>query len=149
MKQLVWDESFEIGVQEIDTQHKEFIKLLRRIKLGFEKEVPLKMQLRILEELIKYAEYHFCSEENIMLITRYPDVRAQQTEHAKLLGSLTRKVETYKRSPATGEQLAEFLYNWFVTHTQVEDRKFADHLGATRAAAAPSDGAPDSSMLEK
>ena len=28
MKQLVWDESFEIGVQEIDTQHKELIKLL-------------------------------------------------------------------------------------------------------------------------
>jgi hemerythrin len=149
MKQLVWDQTFEIGVQEIDLQHKEFIKLLRRFNLGFQNEVPLTMQLRILEELIKYAEYHFCSEENIMLITRYPGVGAQQAEHGKLLVALTRKVEGYKRSPGSGEQLADFLYHWFVSHTQVEDRKFAAHLGAASPAPPPSNGAPDSSTLER
>jgi hemerythrin len=128
MKQLVWDQRFEIGVEEIDAQHREFIKLLRRFKLGFENSIPLPMQVRILQEVMKYAEYHFCSEENIMLITRYPNLPVQQLEHGKLLTALTRRVEGFQRSPGSGEQLTDFLYEWFVSHTQVEDRKIAAHL---------------------
>ena len=128
MKELFWDSSYEIGIQEIDRQHMEFVKLLRRFNIGAQNAIPLTIQLRILQELVKYAEYHFCSEENIMLITKYPDLANQQAEHSHLLKSLERRVDLYRTAPHTGDQISEFLYDWFVNHTQIEDRKITAHI---------------------
>lgn len=56
MKELLWDSSYEIGIEEIDRQHIDFIKLLRRFNIGAQNAIPLTMQLRILQELVKYSE---------------------------------------------------------------------------------------------
>lgn len=141
MKEIIWDESYAIGVEEIDRQHMEFIKLLRRFNMGIQKGIPVAVQMRILIELVKYADYHFTSEQNIMVFTRYTELTTQQSERAKLLGSLERRVEGYKRAPY-GEELSDFLYDWFATHTQIEDRKFSDrivHLDKTPVSKNPSD----------
>jgi hemerythrin-like metal-binding protein len=109
MKELIWDDEYTIGVEELDRQHMEFIKLLRRFNIGIQKGIPVPVQLRILQELLKYADYHFTSEENIMLFTRYPDLTTQQSEHSRLLNSLDRRIDSYKRAPDHGEQLSDFL----------------------------------------
>ena len=129
MKEITWDASYEIGIEEIDRQHAEFIKLLRRVSIALQKPIPLAIQLPILEELVKYTDYHFCSEENIMLLTKCPDLMRQKSEHSQLLSSLDRKVNGFRMAPQKGEDLLNFLYDWFVQHTQVEDRKIAAHLG--------------------
>jgi hemerythrin-like metal-binding protein len=128
MKDLIWDEKYAIGVEEIDRQHMEFVKLFRRFNIGIQKAIPVAVQLRILKELVKYADYHFTSEENIMVFTKYPDLATHQSEHSKLLSSLDRRVNGYKKAPEHGEQLSDFLYDWFVNHTQIEDRKIADFI---------------------
>ena len=128
MEDLIWDESYNIGIEEIDRQHMEFIKLLRRFNFGVQKAAPVSLQLRILTELVKYADYHFSSEENIMLLTKYRDTPAQQEEHCRILNWLGRRVDAYRRAPETGEQLSGFLYAWFVDHTQIEDRKIATYI---------------------
>ena len=132
MEDLVWDESYNIGIEEIDRQHMEFIKLLRRFDFGLQNTAPVTLQLRILTELVKYADYHFSSEENIMHLTSYADLAVQQEEHRRILKWLGRRVEGYSRSPQTGTQLAGFLYAWFIDHTQAEDRKIAVHVCAER-----------------
>jgi len=137
MKEFLWDSSYEIGIEEIDRQHMKFIKLLRRFHIGAQNAIPLTIQLRILQELVKYTQYHFCSEENIMLITKYPDLANQQAEHFRLLKSLERRVDLYRIAPHTGEQFSEFLYDWFVNHTQVEDRKLTPHIGRGETFAQP------------
>jgi hemerythrin-like metal-binding protein len=132
MHDLVWDESYNIGIEEIDRQHMEFIKLLRRFNFGLQNNAPLSLQLRILNELVKYADYHFSSEENILYVTRYPDFAVQQEEHRRILRWLARRVEGYNRMPQTGAQLAGFLYAWFIDHTQAEDRKVAVYVCAEK-----------------
>jgi hemerythrin len=128
MKEIIWDERYSIGVEEIDRQHMEFIKLLRRFNIGIQNGIPITVQTRILQELVKYADYHFTSEQNIMVFTRYPHLITQQSEHTKLLNSLERRVDLYKRAPMHGEELSDFLYEWFVSHTQIEDRKIAEYI---------------------
>lgn len=137
MKELIWDEKYAIGVEEIDRQHMEFIKLLRRFNIGIQKGIPVAVQSRILQELVKYADYHFTSEENLMIFTRYPQLGFQQSEHSKLLNSLDRRVDGYKRAPDHAEQLSDFLYDWFVGHTQIEDRKFADYIAHVEKTPSP------------
>jgi hemerythrin-like metal-binding protein len=134
MKEPIWDDKYVIGIEEIDRQHMDFVKLVRRFNIGTQKGIPVAVQLRILQELLKYADYHFTSEENIMLFTKYPDLRVQQSEHSKLLNSLDRRIDNYKRAPDHGELLSDFLWEWFVTHTQVEDRKIAEYLAQAERA---------------
>lgn len=129
MKELMWNDSYAIGIEEIDRQHMEFIRLLRRFNWGVEKAAPLALQLRILDELLKYADYHFSSEENIMYFTRYPDIATQRGEHARLRNGLAHRTDAYRRTPEIGDRLVEFLYEWFVNHIQIEDRKIAVHIG--------------------
>ena len=129
MKELIWDERYAIGIEEIDRQHMEFVKLLRRFNAGVQNAAPLTVQLRILNEIVKYGEYHFASEENIMFFTGYPHIGTQHGDHSRILNWLVRRVEAYGRTPGMGERLSDYLYAWFVDHTQVEDRKLAAHIG--------------------
>lgn len=132
MKELVWDESYEIGIEEIDRQHSDFVKLLRRFNIGDHAPHTLPLQLRILQEILKYAEYHFCSEENIMVFTKYPALAIQEREHTMLLRSLQRSIDKYRLGRLKGEELSEFLYDWFINHTQTEDRKIAAHIAQSK-----------------
>jgi hemerythrin len=63
-----------------------------------------------------------------MVFTKYPYLANQQSEHSKLLNSLDRRVDGYKRAPEKGEELSEFLSDWFINHTQIDDRKIAEHI---------------------
>jgi hemerythrin len=75
-----------------------------------------------------YAAYHFVSEENIMYLTRYPDLPRQEAEHGRLLGSFQEKVKGYEEGRIPLEGLIQFLVDWFVSHSTEEDRKIGLHV---------------------
>jgi len=135
MKEISWDDKYAIGIEEIDRQHMDFVKLLRRFNSGLQKGITVAVQLRILRELLKYADYHFTSEENIMILIKCPHLPIQQAEHANLLNALEHRVDDHRRAPDRGEQVSDFLYDWFVSHTQIEDRKIAAYVGRAEKAA--------------
>jgi hypothetical protein len=63
-----------------------------------------------------------------MILTKYPDLGTQQLERGSLLDRLARRVEGYRITPDTAERLSDFLYAWFIDHTQIDDRKIAAHI---------------------
>jgi hemerythrin len=72
-------------VEEIDRQYKDFLKLINRLNILHGKGDPPVLISRFLRELGAYAAYHFVSEENIMVLLKYPDLSRQEAEHQKLL----------------------------------------------------------------
>jgi hemerythrin len=82
MRQIEWIDDFSTGVEEIDRQHKDFVKLINRLNIVQEHGNKKAIAVRLLNELGKYVEYHFASEENIMFLTRYPALERQQQAHA-------------------------------------------------------------------
>jgi hemerythrin len=132
---IVWDDSFSTGIAEIDGQHKEFIKLIQRIEILHKKNSSQDFIRRILQELTKYAEYHFVSEENLMLLLKYPSIKAHQVEHQQLLRSVKYRVEAFENGLETLEAVIDFLITWFTSHTVQEDRKIGEYLSAQAASA--------------
>jgi hemerythrin len=125
---IEWNESFSSGIEEVDNQHKELIKLIQRLKITQEKRLPKEFVLRILQETAKYSEYHFISEENLMLVTKYPDFKRHESEHKKLLHSLAYKIKSYQDDLEPLASLITFLTNWFTSHTREEDAKIGVYL---------------------
>jgi hemerythrin len=128
MDLIHWDDKYLVGVEEIDRQHKEFMKLINRLQIVQKGGKGEPMAKRLLLELVKYADYHFVSEENLMLIIHYPEHEEQHREHDKLMKELDRRIVHYGRKAETLEELLEYLHRWFATHTTEEDRKIGEFV---------------------
>lgn len=123
MIDIKWDSKFEVGHPRIDAEHRAFVDLIRAVSLEAERGCPKEKALRLLLEVRKYAEFHFVSEENIMLDVGYPDYEEHRDEHAWLLRRLEHETYRYHTDSAPLDELARFMFDWFALHTTTEDKK--------------------------
>lgn len=128
MNDIEWKDEYLLGVDNIDMQHKIFMQILRKLDrvIGEEKEKDL--ILRQIHELEKFAEFHFCSEENLMLEVNYPDIMTHKKVHEELLQELRNIVFFYENRLQNPDLLVHFLGEWFIHHTIDEDKKMAQFL---------------------
>ena len=73
---VIWDDSWVIGVREIDAQHKNLVSILNQLhqarKLG-QGQDELK---NTLHNLVSYTRAHFAAEERLMEEARLPRPRS-------------------------------------------------------------------------
>lgn len=127
---IAWDESVSSGIEEIDLQHKEFFKIIQRLQILNDKGSGKDFTLRILQELVKYTEYHFISEENLMILTKYPSIEHHQLEHKKLLRSLNYWIQAFEDGNEKLAALLSFLASWLTSHTKSEDCRIGEYLNS-------------------
>lgn len=123
-----WDVKFEIGHQRIDFEHQIFLDLIRNVSEALEKRAEKKYIHRLLTEIKMYAEFHFYSEETIMLEIAYPDIDEHQKEHVRLLSKYNTMLYKYHHGAASGEELVDFLFSWFALHTTTSDKRIVNYL---------------------
>lgn len=125
IRSINWDAKYEIGVKRIDFEHQIFADLVNQ--LG-EKIVSGSDRLaisRTLREIIKYADFHFTSEENIMEECHYPGLKEHIACHRDLQNALNEKAMAMAAGQIAPETLLSFLVEWFLDHTVREDSRIA------------------------
>ena len=127
MSLITWDSRYEIGLPEIDAEHKVFVSIIQRIEEAVKVE-DKEHVIKLIEELLKYADFHFCSEENIMIREEYPDYHWHKKLHQHLLVELRDRIQIIKYEYIDFDVLLKFLVAWFKGHTQIEDKKFAEYV---------------------
>lgn len=125
---LKWDQKFELGHQRIDNEHRVFLSLIIDASTMGETTAPKDRALRLLAEVKKYAEFHFLSEENIMIDVDYPDYEHHKAEHARLLARLDDKIHLYTAGSKSLTDVANFMFEWFALHTTQIDKKLASYI---------------------
>ena len=85
--------------------------------------------IRILNEISKYAEFHFVSEENIMTEYHCPEQKYHAQLHRMLLVEVSDKLSQFKLNGIGSDEVFEFLFEWFALHTTTEDKKLVGHIG--------------------
>lgn len=124
---LDWDSKFEIGHERIDFEHRIFLGLIR--DLSVDAEAADGRFDRTLREILKYAEFHFVSEENIMADVAYPALAEHRSLHAMLLAQLQDKLQRRGDRVERPDEIVDFLFQWFALHTTQEDRRIAAFIG--------------------
>ena len=84
--------------------------------------------MKLADEVIAYAEFHFLSEENLMYLTNYPELKSHEEIHKKLLKQLKEQRKELSKSVHCLQDFVTFLVRWFIEHTQTEDPKVAKHV---------------------
>lgn len=136
---ISWDSKFEVGHQRIDFEHRIFLDLINSYRDKLETHAKNDALIRILNEIAKYAAFHFVSEENIMEECGYPEQARHARLHQALLAELDCKVKEMHTTPIPGIESVKFyafLVDWFVNHTIQEDKKLADYISRKFGAAA-------------
>ncbi|WP_136805255.1 bacteriohemerythrin [Desulfosediminicola flagellatus] len=126
--ELIWQSDYDVGIPDIDDQHRMFLRLVGKIRAekgsGADNE---KMSL-LLSELLKYAEYHFCSEENLMYGCNYPERAEHSRIHEEIIAELRNRVFAVKFDLDDYDSLEAFLFNWIVNHILKDDKAFAAYF---------------------
>ena len=125
MEQFKWSPKFEVGNTAIDIQHRLFLELIGRLINHKTTGSPPALIASLLAELLKLSEFHFLSEENLMLESQYPHLLKHRKEHERVLSELRKRITSIEYDNIDFDSLAHFLSDWFTRHTVTEDAKLA------------------------
>ena len=131
MKQIEWDNSFEIGVQLLDEHHQTLLKRLNDVSKAVDEHQGEREITRTLKFLSDYTQFHFSAEEEKMKAADYPGLEKQIEEHKKFLVVLEKLEEDFRDEDATkalSESLNTFLFTWLIHHIKEVDAQFGVYL---------------------
>jgi len=125
MEHIKWNCSLEVGIQEIDAQHYNLVKIINSVM-----DIKMKGGLRksankITYTLLSFAKYHFRTEETLMTKHDYPDYRKQKNDHDKLIERVAKlHGKTERGVNVDFYSVYNFLNDWFLHHTKTHDVKY-------------------------
>jgi hemerythrin len=124
---MKWNNSFAIGIEVIDAQHKKIFERLLAIENAVAKRDPWHILRFQLDELGNYMKFHLAVEESMLEILRYPG-RLQHVEaHGEIMKQIAELEEALKQSSKV-EDLVRFFENWFLKHVLAGDREYATYV---------------------
>lgn len=129
MKQLfAWDPVFEIGIAEIDIQHKNFIELVSEMQ----KNILLinEAQLYIyFGHIYDYIEYHFTREETLMKVLHYENYLSHKEEHDLFTKKMDQFYSNFEKSLQSFVivNMVDFMKDWIIGHLLSSDKQFGEY----------------------
>ena len=122
---LVWDATHNVGFPEIDSQHATLAALINILIGALQKSEAHAMALNA---VIRYTEFHFATEERLMLSHHYGGASAHRDMHQRLLDELREL-----RLDGAGVKInltIGYLGQWLLRHVDGADRDMAAALRA-------------------
>lgn len=132
-KAVQWSDSYSIGLQEIDDQHRTLIDLMNDLWAAITTNAPIDDSQKILERLEHYTVAHFGAEETMMRTIGYPDFDTHQLAHRHFVKRLQSEAQRLKNGEKLSLDILHFLQDWLVNHILVNDKAYAAYYsGVTK-----------------
>lgn len=127
MEKIYWDESFSVGVRNLDKQHKQIIEMLNTLIEMNDAKVGSEIVSDTLTKMTLYSINHFRTEEQYMLDYNYPGYSLQKKQHQEFkrktvdfcMGTLVHKTNI----PI---EIFSYLKSWWTNHILKEDMKYKE-----------------------
>ncbi|GAA0851575.1 bacteriohemerythrin [Marinobacter szutsaonensis] len=125
-----WSKELEVGIGEIDEQHKWLVDLTNQLHDALEGGAEQEKTSEILESLMDYTMNHFIVEEDLFLRLGYPETDAHKAEHNKFTGQIMSLIERHENGDSAGEETLELLKDWLTHHILKVDKAYVEHFRA-------------------
>lgn len=135
MPKIIWSDTFSVGNEEIDSQHKRWIDIFNTAfdrMMGDDVQSLSTLGIDAIEEMRQYAKMHFAFEEAYMEKIGYPDLEAHRKIHTAFHNKLERIRDAFNDDirPLNSEVL-KMIENWLVEHIVGEDGKYKRYTQST------------------
>lgn len=134
---FVWDSQLETGIEEIDQQHRELVRLINMIGRmqvkGHSLDSFSRELLNVFDELASYVEYHFGFEETFM--SRYFKDKDHCTTHRQGHADFSARIAEAKAAAleypsSVAWRMLTFLSRWLLSHIIGADMHMARKIQA-------------------
>ncbi|MDV7340591.1 bacteriohemerythrin [Terasakiella sp. A23] len=132
MEVIEWKEEYNIGIPQIDKQHKKLVALINRLSKA---ETEGGMIAYVFDDLDLYVKEHFRAEEELLRAFEYEDFDAHKEEHRTFEGWLSAVRQSFNLGGSSSHLIAEsmnaYLRNWLINHILESDMAYRDTLTIT------------------
>ena len=130
MEFLEWKKDYELGLEQIDLQHKNLVAILNQLYdfTSRDTSIPKQEIQEVLISLTNYVVYHFDTEEDLMERYKYPASVGHRNQHESFKNTVTDFLEKYDRNELNPIEIAEFLKHWLLNHIAKEDTALVPYL---------------------
>lgn len=130
MKTITWDESFSVGVSEMDEQHKRIIRMVNDlVERSDDPGGWVEACADALTVMSEYAATHFAREEELMATHSYRQLARHRDEHKAFrrdVVDLSDEIASYGASVPVEllERLNHYLCDWLCHHILETDMQY-------------------------
>ena len=133
---MQWTPGMSVGVPELDDDHKVLIRVINQLAENAEGDGRPAVVRQCLYALMRYAEYHFGREEEVMNACGFPEIPAHREEHQRFIAKIRRVAASFEQGESTArtkdtqsgarldQELLDFLKNWLNHHILVIDMAY-------------------------
>ncbi len=129
-KYIVWSPVFELGLEPIDTHHRNLVELINDFHIAVESHLDDEVLVRIFHRLREYGDYHFRVEEAMMIHADFPGAEAHLAAHRSYRENIATLEMNVIRDHRVSQQVLAYLKHWWEQHILVIDREMANHTRA-------------------
>ncbi|MDR1535605.1 MAG: hemerythrin family protein [Planctomycetota bacterium] len=123
---MLWNTGLEVGVPQIDSQHKELFRQVDILMDNSKKDrIP-----ETLKFLGNYVVKHFTDEQVLHAASKYPKADLHKGYHTKFISTfndLKKEFDTSGQSLPTMLKINNTVVNWLKDHIMVHDKEFATY----------------------
>lgn len=130
MKDLIWDDSLSVQIQEIDDDHRRLVALFNILNHSIVAGDASNYIEAVMEELLTCTIWHFRHEERLMLKYGYEGLEEHKTEHEELIESARAlQQKLLQEGKQVSSEDIEFLEHWLTGHILGADMDLGSYLG--------------------
>jgi hemerythrin-like metal-binding protein len=124
MSLISWKTEFEIGVAEVDYEHRELIELINGMHDVMQVGADQIQVVDLLGEIYAQIASHFALEEKMMRERRYPHYETHKDDHETLLDDLRDIMDEIEDDGSFDHvRLSNDLNRWFSDHFATHDAR--------------------------
>ncbi len=124
---MEWKADYSVGIEEIDRQHKELLRLFGVIKDAISADEGWSTIHFGLVEVKRFAHFHFEFEEALMRLYGFAGRDEHTATHQQMLHRLE-STEHDSLQESTKEDILKLFRDWLVEHINGADRSYAHHI---------------------
>ncbi len=126
---ILWDQRFSVGVKKIDEQHQELVKIINCLVENEDATGHSEPIAEVLDRMTKYADYHFETEEALMLEYDYPAYESHRDDHTQFkMKTAEFCLDALRRKETLPDELLSYLRDWLTHHILEVDMKYKPYF---------------------
>ena len=128
---LKWCVDFEIGIEEIDNEHRKIIEQFEKLYSLMREGQGHEYYGELLVFLNAYIDEHFAHEEALQEKVDYPNFQMHKRIHDDFKIKINQLMDAHDPNDVKNKDLIElnlFIKDWLTNHILIEDKKLGNFV---------------------
>ncbi len=125
---IIWDKTFSVGIESIDSQHKKLIAIFNELNAALQDGSSFDKMDVIFSKIVDYTIEHFAYEEELFDKYNYPDTENHKRKHQYIIDEIEVMKKKDPNKSIVSLELVTFLRKWLQKHILRSDKAYSAFL---------------------